>query len=611
MTPHRALTNYDILLSIFRQFALVQRPYDVNTNRPNAYWGPSHPVLNDNIFNCERSYTYPMEEERKTLLSLSLTCKAFSELALSELWSAPYGGLYALLRLFSSFTHREASYASWKFESRTYFLHEYYFSGDLSHDDWTVFRRCATRVRELEYHTYWDIRIPYRIEGSVFAELFEKSAGQPLFPNLQMLSWQQSSPDEDLNMLARIIAPPTLSVLKLHHPMWLDYKPSFVPAHFTMDGQPEDLHIFTNGCPMLEHILIDLIFPPHDLYSIANCRRLRSLSVEKVPLEVLWSLEQLPNLTHLSVELLGEESPVSPHTCPLEPTLASFYPLRSLSFTNSLPSPIISFLTRISPIALTSVNLLLVRTRSDDVPRALRALCSDRFTHTLRVIRLTFECVEAERNGESERCHFLSVARPLLSIASLEVLAFSIYTRALVLSDCDVSEMARSWPCIVSLSVTHDPKYIDPKDRPRDTRYTDLVRPSLSALISLGERCSSLESMKFDPANVSEEELKSLEAHSASTGPRPTLSQLVPVRSDALDDLAIHDVQRLASALHRIFPNLEGKGVLAKHERRPLRARLTDWDTGWKNQADELLRSLDALCAAERERERSSRCAAS
>ena len=125
MKPHSALTNYDVLLNIFRQFALVQRPYNVNTARSNVYWGPPHPAIDDNVFNWERSYTHPMEVERRALVSLSLTCRAFSELALDELWSAPYGGLYALLRLFSAFTHRQAKYASWKFERRTYFLHEY------------------------------------------------------------------------------------------------------------------------------------------------------------------------------------------------------------------------------------------------------------------------------------------------------------------------------------------------------------------------------------------------------------------------------------------------------------------------------------------------------
>ena len=116
--------------------------------------------------------------------------------------------------------------------------------------------------------------------------------------------------------------------------------------------------------------------------------------------------------------------------------------------------------------------------------------------------------------------------------------------------------------------------------------------------------------MKFDPADVSEEELGSLEAHAASAVPRATLGQFVPARSDAFDSLVIHDVQRLASALHRIFPNLEGKGVIPEHERRPIQARLTDEDTGSNNQAGELLRSLDAL-RAEAKRGVQRRCAAS
>ena len=452
-------------------------------------------------------------------------------------------------------------------------------------------------MRELAYHTYWDLRAPHRIEGSVFAQLFENNAAQPLFPNLQVLSWQRSSADEDMSKLAQIIAPPTLSVLKLHHPMWIDYKPRFVPAYFTRDGRPEDLHIFTDACPALEHILIDLIYPSHDLCSVANCHHLRSFSVEQVHLNVLWRLAQLPNLTHIDTELCSEEPSGPPATSPVEAPLPLFSSLKTITFVNSLPSPVISFLTTISPVALTSATIRLTRARSDDIPLCLSVLCSERLAHTLRVISVSFGCTWAQRGSESERCHFLTLARPLLRVASIEVLHFSISGRALVLSDNDVTEMARSWPRIVSLSITHNPEYTEPKDRPRGAHYANLIRPSLSTLISLAEQCGSLESMKFDPADVSEQELVSLEARATPSNPRSVLSQFVPARSDAFDGLVIHDVPRLASALLRIFPNLEGKGVLAKHERRPIRSRLTDWDTETNNQADELLRRLDAMHA--------------
>ena len=125
MKPHPALTNYDILFEIVQQFSLVRRPYDVSITRSAAYWGPPHPVIDDNQFNWERSYTHPMEQERRMLASLSLTCRALSELALDELWAAPCGGLYTLLRLFPAFTHREANSTAWKFERRTYHPHQY------------------------------------------------------------------------------------------------------------------------------------------------------------------------------------------------------------------------------------------------------------------------------------------------------------------------------------------------------------------------------------------------------------------------------------------------------------------------------------------------------
>ena len=108
MSPHPALMKYDILLEIVRCFSLMEPPYDSHARRDNRYWGPPQPEQDENKKDNDSFLGADGTDwvKRRTLARLALTCKAFSEPALDELWAIPRGGLYSLLHLFSVFTHK-------------------------------------------------------------------------------------------------------------------------------------------------------------------------------------------------------------------------------------------------------------------------------------------------------------------------------------------------------------------------------------------------------------------------------------------------------------------------------------------------------------------------
>ena len=97
---HPALAQFDIIHEIFIHLSTAP-PKGLSTPlasslRPQEYWCKES--LRYTVLGC-KAVTI---ESIHALRSLSLTCKAFSEPALDELWAAPPGGLYTLLGLLSN-----------------------------------------------------------------------------------------------------------------------------------------------------------------------------------------------------------------------------------------------------------------------------------------------------------------------------------------------------------------------------------------------------------------------------------------------------------------------------------------------------------------------------
>ena len=98
---HRALTQLDICHEIVRHLSISPIPVrlQVSTNRRHQFWKKND---SNRLDGC--SENHGETTALKALRCLALTCKAFCDLALDELWAAPPGGLYTVLSLLSNFT---------------------------------------------------------------------------------------------------------------------------------------------------------------------------------------------------------------------------------------------------------------------------------------------------------------------------------------------------------------------------------------------------------------------------------------------------------------------------------------------------------------------------
>lgn len=109
MSPHHALKNNDILAEIFSHLSLISSPLDIKHRQP-LYWAP---LQNTQQLGLDQKYGIdggdPTMTNRHALSNAALTCKSFSELAVTYLWEAPRGGLYTLFGLFSGFTETKST----------------------------------------------------------------------------------------------------------------------------------------------------------------------------------------------------------------------------------------------------------------------------------------------------------------------------------------------------------------------------------------------------------------------------------------------------------------------------------------------------------------------
>ena len=121
MTSHSVLSNYDLLVHIFSNFSIVH-PFTIASRRQYRYWGPQ--PLDAWREELKREYE-KLEENRSTLFNSALSCRAMSEVALDELWSAPRGGIYAVLRLLSNLTTEKHHYTTFKFGIKKHEISRY------------------------------------------------------------------------------------------------------------------------------------------------------------------------------------------------------------------------------------------------------------------------------------------------------------------------------------------------------------------------------------------------------------------------------------------------------------------------------------------------------
>ena len=95
MSGQVIVSNYDILFEILGNLSIAG-PLDPTSRPAYNHWGPQHPS------DISRTNKNETGIRRRALFSTALSCKSVSPIALDHLWTAPLGGLYAVLRLLSN-----------------------------------------------------------------------------------------------------------------------------------------------------------------------------------------------------------------------------------------------------------------------------------------------------------------------------------------------------------------------------------------------------------------------------------------------------------------------------------------------------------------------------
>ncbi|OJT06680.1 hypothetical protein TRAPUB_2465 [Trametes pubescens] len=154
---------------------------------------------------------------------------------------------------------------------------------------------------------------------------------------------------------------------------------------------------------------------------------------------------------------------------------------------------------------------------------------------------------------------------------TLETLEVGTWNRVLSISDDAVAQMDTAWPRLQHLAIHVSSTFALGPDADLFTPYdADIARPSLSALINLADRCSSLTYCAVAAASVSEVELVSLEgcaAVASSARMRMTqtrLEQLIPTHRIHSNHFKLPDVDRLgllSHALRALFSSIVGAGA--------------------------------------------------
>ncbi|KAI1787770.1 hypothetical protein LXA43DRAFT_1064103 [Ganoderma leucocontextum] len=160
------------------------------------------------------------------------------------------------------------------------------------------------------------------------------------------------------------------------------------------------------------------------------------------------------------------------------------------------------------------------------------------------------------------------------------------------MNDQDLDTVASAWPDLARVKVGH--KHDDWNGGP-----LVISRPSLSAVVSLAERCRKLERVDVEFECVDASELARLEARAADAcaSPQTELRRIVfDPDTGFCQQLRVADPSRLVAALRKTFPNLTSGLEMLQEETWEGSVRYRDWyPDDMKTDAFRLLMALDDL----------------
>ena len=447
----------------------------------------------------------------------------------------------------------------------------------------------------------------------VITAIYERNGNRPLFPNLHFLAWQRSTFDSPKGLtvmnpmvlasdtkLLKMLLTPTITAVAFWHPVMKpngDY--AFKASWASTEGKGEDIRVVMATCPRIKSVLLQSDFAMQSLTTFSQYTQLDTIvSHSNIPISVFRSLGDLPSLTTLAASVVSIDlfhtlfmPEMTPEPLPIRTLFPALKQLTLTSLLHLVPGVL-------SCIRSSAVHSLNTRSRvyhtvpHDQILDTFKTLQNTPFAHSLQTLHVSLAFDPPRRDADS--VVFRAVFGPLFELAHLKTLTVHTHERTLLITSSDLDEMALSWPNLVTLGLTCR---FD-TDVPR--RVVD--QPTIHALVALAVRCERLKLLYCDAVDVTKEDVARFaeQADRGVLGSQQQLTGFVPARVRGWSGLSPEDTARLAVAVQKVFPNVEGGRALQRvgELREELRERR--WDVRSAPRVCQFLHALDTIQAGRR-----------
>lgn len=421
---------------------------------------------------------------------------------------------------------------------------------------WERVKQIMTRIRALSCWAHGK-----RGDDDALSPIFSRygASGHPMFPKLRVLFVGRSVDSGPwLAFLSAACASSTLALLTVT-----------TESHFTT---PKILATVAETNPQIMHLKDEFLWrlDEESHCALAQFSNLRTAHFMVIDATLLRHLAALPNLRTLHGQFTVSN--------PIIDIDGAFPALQELTTTDMNDrTDFLAVLPLITSKSLTYLSLLVTVPLTEDMVKYMDKMCSSPAMAQLRKLDLhvTIKPDQFEHEDNPfrvERVSFgtdiLALLKRLPALTDIEVVV-SLRTSAVAtldMNDKDMDVIASAWPDLVRakfcLKIDSSHNNLDDSDSESEEPRVRVGRPSLSAIVSIGERCRKLESLEIEFANVGARELARLEkrADAACASPQTALRRIVKVNpyTDYGQNFRVKDPLRLVAALRKLFPNLRG-----------------------------------------------------
>ncbi|KAI1788301.1 hypothetical protein LXA43DRAFT_1159872 [Ganoderma leucocontextum] len=466
---------------------------------------------------------------QQTLASCARTCRAFSDLALAELWRV-LDHHVLLLKLLP-----------WRTNDDGLFEEVLRLEPEIDGQVWSRFRWYARLVREMKGYVYTDQIDVHRNTWTLLASRLRE---EPLLPSLRRL--QMPANVEDIVPFLFFLSP-TVRAFTLEFELGSrvavqdrDFLHPFLALISEPSRHPQDLPV--------RHLLGRKGDTEEVMQHLRKCTRLRmleELDLSKVAYSIdsssIAALSRLPSLHTLSTGLWVRVPPITPSF-----TFTGFASLRNLSL-RLLPLPTLSDILATSGLrtsTLRSIHLASSACTTDETPSPIPI---SEFQRHLSLIRTALpDDLESFRlcliySTRTEPPHPLSALfAPFFTLGRLKTFDVS-FRRGYVphVADEDLRALAAAWPHLEVLSIW--------VWEMRAPTFSAARPPTVAGLVELARGCPRLRRVTLPALDVSV-------LPEVSTHPRDGHSGVRFLDVNALVGDGGVAVEEVASLLDRLFP---------------------------------------------------------